>query len=119
MKMSNELPTKLRVLPKSLFKKKIQIVLFNILESEDLYDDFESLVKSNHNCHSCILPFCHSFPFYPISCFPHLFFRVASLFYSGPRRLALLSAAPGNCTWIYKHVYYTHLIKFSSVYFSC
>ena len=42
--------SKLRVLPKWLFKKKIKIVLFNILESEDLYDDFESLVtKVNHN----------------------------------------------------------------------
>ena len=37
------LPTKVWVLPKLLFKKKIKIVLFNILESEDLYDDFESL----------------------------------------------------------------------------
>ena len=44
MKLWNELPTKLRVLPKSLFKKKIKIAPFNILESEDLYDDFESLV---------------------------------------------------------------------------
>ena len=44
VKLWNELPTKLRVLSKSLFKKKIKIVLFNILEFEDLYDDFESLV---------------------------------------------------------------------------
>ena len=44
MKLWNRLPTKLRVLPKTMFKKEIQIILFNILESEDLYDDFESLV---------------------------------------------------------------------------
>ena len=45
VKLWNGLPTKLRVLPKTMFKKKIQIILFNmILESEDLYDDFESLV---------------------------------------------------------------------------
>ena len=44
VKLWNELPTKLRVLPKSLFKQKIKIVLFNNLESEDLYDDFEALV---------------------------------------------------------------------------
>ena len=44
MKLWNEIPTKLQVLPKLLFKKKIKIALFNILEFEDLYDDFESLV---------------------------------------------------------------------------
>ena len=44
VKLWNELPTKLRVLPKPILKKKIQILIFNILESEDLYDDFESLV---------------------------------------------------------------------------
>jgi len=31
----NEIPTKLRTLPKLIFKRKIRMILFNILESED------------------------------------------------------------------------------------
>ena len=34
-KFRNEIPTKLRTLPKLIFKRKIRMILFNLLESED------------------------------------------------------------------------------------
>ena len=39
----NEIPTKLRALPKATFKKKIQMILFKILEYEDSYKDLECI----------------------------------------------------------------------------
>ena len=44
-KLWNEIPTKLRALPKATFKKKIKIILLNILESEDSYKDLESIIS--------------------------------------------------------------------------
>ena len=38
-------PTKLRMQPKITFKKKIQKILFNILESEDNNIDLETLIR--------------------------------------------------------------------------
>ena len=38
-KLWNEKPTKLRTLPKVIVKRKIGMILFNILESEDSYED--------------------------------------------------------------------------------
>ena len=43
-KLWNEIPTKLRTLPKLIFKRKIHMILFNILESEDSYEDVESII---------------------------------------------------------------------------
>ena len=43
-KLWNEIPTKLRTLSKLIFKRKIRI-LFNILESEDSYEDLESIIS--------------------------------------------------------------------------
>ena len=45
-KLWNEIP-KLRTLPKLIFKKKIRIILLNIilLESEDSYKDLESIIS--------------------------------------------------------------------------
>ena len=34
-KLWNEIPTKLRALPKAIFEKEIQMILFKILENED------------------------------------------------------------------------------------
>ena len=39
------IPTKLRTLPKLIFIKKIRTILFNILESEDSYEDLESIIS--------------------------------------------------------------------------
>lgn len=47
-KLWNEIPTKLRALPKATFKKKIQMILLNILENEDSYKDLESIISKLH-----------------------------------------------------------------------
>ena len=44
-KLWNEIPVKLRTPPKLLFKKKIRMILFNILKSEDSYEDLESIIS--------------------------------------------------------------------------
>ena len=44
-KLWNEIPTKLRALPKATFKKRIQMILLNILENEDSYKDLESIIS--------------------------------------------------------------------------
>ena len=44
-KLWNEIPTKLRALPKATFKKKIKMILLNILENEDSYKDLESTIS--------------------------------------------------------------------------
>ena len=44
-KLWNEIPTKYRTLPKPIFKRKIRMILFNILESEDSYEDLESIIS--------------------------------------------------------------------------
>ena len=48
-KLWNEKPTKLRTLPKLIFKRKIRMILFNILESEDSYEDLESIISQVKN----------------------------------------------------------------------
>ena len=44
-KLWNEIPTKLRVLPKATFKKKIQMILSKTLENEDSYKDVEFIIS--------------------------------------------------------------------------
>ena len=44
-KLWNKIPTKLRKLPKLIFKRKIRMILFNILESEVSYEDLESIIS--------------------------------------------------------------------------
>ena len=44
-KLWNEIPTKLRALPKATFKKKIQIIWLKILEIEDFYKDLEFIIS--------------------------------------------------------------------------
>ena len=44
-KLWNEIPTKLRTLPKLIFKRKIRTILFNILQSEDSYEDLELVIS--------------------------------------------------------------------------
>ena len=44
-KLWNEKPTKLRTLPKVILKRKIRMILFNILESEDSYEDLELAIS--------------------------------------------------------------------------
>ena len=44
-KIWNATPTKLRALPKATFKKKIQMILFKILENEDSYKDLEFIIS--------------------------------------------------------------------------
>ena len=44
-KLWNEIPTKLRALPKVTFKKKIQMILLKILENEDSYKDLEFIIS--------------------------------------------------------------------------
>ena len=39
------IPTKLRALPKTTFKKKVQMILFNILENEDSYEDLQFIIS--------------------------------------------------------------------------
>ena len=46
-KLWNEIPTKLRTLPKVIFKRKISMILFNILESEDSYEDIDSIISKD------------------------------------------------------------------------
>ena len=46
----NEIPTKLRALPKATFKKRIQMILLKILENEDSYKDVEFII-SKVNCY--------------------------------------------------------------------
>ena len=46
MKMMVEVKCKFRTLPKLIFKRKICMILFNILESEDSYGDLESIISS-------------------------------------------------------------------------
>ena len=41
----NEIPTKLRALPKASFKKKIQMILLKILENEVSYKDLEFIIS--------------------------------------------------------------------------
>ena len=43
-KLWNEIPTKLRALPKATFKKTIQMILEKILENEDPYKDLEFII---------------------------------------------------------------------------
>ena len=52
-KLWNEIhvPTNLRALPKASFKKKIQRILFKILENEDSYKDLE-FIRSKVNFYS-------------------------------------------------------------------
>ena len=45
MKLWNEIPTKLRALPKATFKKKIQMILLKILENENFYKDIELIIS--------------------------------------------------------------------------
>ena len=40
-KLWNEIPTKLPTLPKLIFKRKICMILFNLLEFEDSYKDLK------------------------------------------------------------------------------
>ena len=42
------MPTKLRLLPKATFKKKIQMILLKILENEDSYKDLEFIISKVH-----------------------------------------------------------------------
>ena len=49
-KLWNEIPTKLRALPKATFKKRIQMILLKILENEDSYKDVEFII-SKVNCY--------------------------------------------------------------------
>ena len=44
-KLCNEIPTKLRTLPKLIFRKKICMILFNILKSENSCEDLESIIS--------------------------------------------------------------------------
>ena len=44
-KLWNEIPTKLQALPKLIFKRKIRMILFNILEPEGSYEDLESIIS--------------------------------------------------------------------------
>jgi len=44
-KLWDDIPTKLRVLPKAAFKKKIQMILLRILENEDSYKDLEFIIS--------------------------------------------------------------------------
>ena len=44
-KLWNEIPTKLRALPKATFEKKIQMILLNILQNEESYEDLESIIS--------------------------------------------------------------------------
>ena len=44
-KLWNEIPTKLRALTKATFKKKIQMILLEILENEDSYQDLEFIIS--------------------------------------------------------------------------
>ena len=60
-KLWNEMPTKLRALPKAIFKKKIKTILSKILESEDSYEDLESIISK--------INFYSSYVFYFRSCF--------------------------------------------------
>ena len=46
-KLWNEIPTNLRALPKATFKKKIQMILFKILENEDSNKDFEFIITKS------------------------------------------------------------------------
>ena len=58
-KLWNEIPTKLRALPKASFEKKIQMILLKILENEDSYKDLEFIIsKLNFTFHSCTSFFC-------------------------------------------------------------
>ena len=44
-KLWNEIPTKLRALPKAIFKTKIQMILLKILANEDAYKDLEFIIS--------------------------------------------------------------------------
>ena len=44
-KLWNKIPTKLTALPKASFKKKIQMILFKILEREDSCKDLEFIIS--------------------------------------------------------------------------
>lgn len=48
----NEIPAKLRALPKATFKKQTKMILLNILENKDSYKDLDTL-------HSCSSLFSH------------------------------------------------------------
>ena len=60
--MWNEIPTKLRALPKATFKKKIQMILLKMLENEYSYKDLE-LIISKVNFYSSKLYFPIQFQF--------------------------------------------------------
>ena len=47
-KVWNEIPTKLRLLHKATFKKKIQMILLKILKNEDSYKDLEFIISKVH-----------------------------------------------------------------------
>ena len=103
VKLWNELPTKFRVLPKTLFKKQIKIVLFNTLKSEDFFDDFESLVTKVKSQLSKLyisvlsfLSFLHYFTFCSsfIPCLPLKKLKTVLLllrYFSPPKNLSLFS----------------------------
>ena len=61
-KLWNEIPTKLRALPKATFKKKIQMILLKILENEDSCKDLEFII-SKVNFYSSYLYFLIQFQF--------------------------------------------------------
>ena len=44
-KLWNGILTKLRTLPRLIFKRKIRMILLNILESEDSCEDLESIIS--------------------------------------------------------------------------
>ena len=44
-KLWNEIPIKLRALPKAIFKKKIQMIWLKMLENEDSYKDLEFIIS--------------------------------------------------------------------------
>ena len=61
-KLWNEIPTKLRALPKATFKKKIQMILLKTMENEDSYKDLEFII-SKVNFYSSKLYFPNQFQF--------------------------------------------------------
>ena len=70
---------KLRALPKATFKKKIKMILLNILENEDSYKDLESII-SKANFYSSEL-FILIFPSCFVSDSSHLLCSLIELMY--------------------------------------
>ena len=60
-KLWNEMLTKLRTLPKLIFKKKIRMILLNMLQSEESYEEFiiskviRKYSSSYHLCLACLI----------------------------------------------------------------